>query len=76
MLPVAYLPVGNAPVRAVAAARIPQSDNRGQPRWDSYPPYAVFSSYDGLTTMVDIRDPEGGATVVKERSMCFIKANV
>lgn len=68
VLPLAYLSISGTPVRGVAAARHPTSDNNGVTKYDADPTYAVFGSYEGALTLADIRDPEGAVEVNKQRS--------
>lgn len=68
VLPIAYMSISGTPVRGVAAARHPTSDNNGVARYDADPTYAVFGSYEGALTLADIRDPEGSVEVNKQRS--------
>ena len=67
VLPVAYFPIAASPIRSVATARHPTADNHGVAKYDTDPAQVVFGSYDGTTTMIDLRDLETAVEVNRQR---------
>lgn len=51
----------------MAAARHPTADIQGVARYDTDPTHIIFGSYDGTTTMIDLRDLETAVEVNRQR---------
>lgn len=67
-LPDTYTPVALAAISALHVARVPPVDSDGEPDYASDPYLIVFSSYDGSTGLLDLRDPAGTITFCRSRS--------
>ena len=66
-----YFAVAMAPIKAVAAARMPPGDPTGSPLFGNDPHYAVFGAYDGAFMMVDTLDPTNTVELNRQRSRSF-----
>ncbi|EKD05126.1 hypothetical protein A1Q2_00592 [Trichosporon asahii var. asahii CBS 8904] len=69
-LPDTYTPVALAAISAIHVARVPPVDSEGEPDYASDPYLVVFSSYDGSTGLLDLRDPAGTITFCRSRIPC------
>ena len=68
VLPSIYVSVALSCIRSVAVGRMPPADHTGQPRFGEDPFYLVVGSYDGSTSIIDMRDPLH--TVELNRARC------
>lgn len=67
-LPDTYTPVALAAISSVCVGRVPPVDSEAEPMYGDDPYLLVFSSLDGSTGLLDMRDPAGTLTFCRSRS--------